>query len=121
MKRMREIAVLEFEEPAAAGNPPATLARHIPMSEQEAYFASTRGSHAAPPSQGPAATWAKIPGAKPGEPPGITLARQTRNAARFVAWVVGIVIALSAIGGIVVAVNATSSNCMSQGGSNPDC
>jgi hypothetical protein len=60
-------------------------------------------------------------------------ARQTRNAAVFIAWVVGIFAALSLIGGLVLGINLIhamnnsngggrgSSNCFSQGGTNTNC
>jgi hypothetical protein len=59
--------------------------------------------------------------------------RQTRAAVTFIAWVVAIVCAISLILGIVAAAQlsklnsqlngsgSTSSNCMSQGGTNPSC
>ena len=77
------------------------------------------------------------------QPPGPTAAdiqmtklveyvRQTRTATMFIAWVIGIGVAISLILGIIVGVqtakvanelngNSISSNCLSQGGSNPDC
>lgn len=71
--------------------------------------------------------------ARPGETPELTYARQTRNAVTFIAWVVAIVCATSLILGLVAAVQlsklssalngsgSTSSNCMSQGGTDPSC
>ena len=61
--------------------------------------------------------------------------RQTRNAAVFIAVVAGVVCALSLIGAIIMGVqlgkvnaqlsnlsgNTASSNCMSQGGTDPSC
>lgn len=58
-------------------------------------------------------------------------ARQTRNATVFLAWLAGIFTVLSLIGGIYAEVqlhtltsppaSASSSSCMSQGGSDPTC
>jgi hypothetical protein len=59
-------------------------------------------------------------------------ARQTRTAAVFVAWVVGIFTVSSLIGGIIMGVSlihavnnsnggGSTSNCASLGGSNPNC
>ena len=60
------------------------------------------------------------------------LQQQTRNAVRFIAWVTGVFVALSLIGGIwglaqlSSAVNtynqpADISNCLSVGGTDPSC
>ena len=67
----------------------------------------------------------------PAESPEMRYLRQTRNAAVFVAVAVGVVLALNLIVGIYVgtqlrklnsAVNGGgSSNCMSQGGTDPTC
>jgi hypothetical protein len=66
----------------------------------------------------------------------LSVLRQTRDATRFIAVCVGVFVALSIIGAIIAGVqlaavksqlqqingNSTStSNCQSQGGSNPDC
>jgi hypothetical protein len=58
-------------------------------------------------------------------------ARQTRSATMFIAWIVGIGVTISLILGIIVGVqtakvanelsNNGTSNCLSQGGTNPDC
>ena len=72
---------------------------------------------------------------RPGSRPAATAedyARQTRNATVFIAWVVGIFAVVSLIAGIVIgvslihAVNNSNggggvSNCISQGGTNPNC
>jgi hypothetical protein len=59
-----------------------------------------------------------------------TYARQTRNAVVTMAWIVGLVFALSVIGAIIVGVelgkvssdvNTYVSNCASQGGTNQSC
>jgi hypothetical protein len=61
--------------------------------------------------------------------------RGTRNAVMFIAVVVGVIAALGLVGAIVVGVqlakvnaqlgnlsgSGTSSNCLSQGGTDPDC
>ena len=59
--------------------------------------------------------------------------KQTRNAVRFIAWVVAIVCVISLILGIIAAVQlsklnsqlngggSVSSNCVSQGGTDPSC
>jgi hypothetical protein len=60
-------------------------------------------------------------------------ARQTRNATVFIAWIVGIGVVATLIMGIIVGVqtakvanelnssNGTSSDCLSQGGTDPSC
>ena len=59
-------------------------------------------------------------------------ARQTRDAVRVIAWIVGFVFVLSVIGAIIVGVQlgkvsselntgTASSNCLSQGGTDPSC
>lgn len=73
---------------------------------------------------------------RPPEPPEATYARQTRNATVFVAVCVGIFTVLTLIGVIILGAQAASiknqlvqinnggsstSNCESQGGTNPDC
>ena len=108
--------------------------------EQEAYFASTRGQHAGP-AQPQGAREAGLQAqrdyraARAAEPPELKFMRETRNAVVFIAWVVGLAAVISLIVGIVVAVQiskvnsqlsnlgggTTSSNCMSQGGSDPSC
>jgi len=54
----------------------------------------------------------------------------TRNAARFIAWLMGIGVAISIVIGIVIAVqishantnlNGDISNCLSVGGTDPSC
>jgi uncharacterized membrane protein SpoIIM required for sporulation len=54
----------------------------------------------------------------------------TRNAVRFIAWVIGIWVVISVIAGIVIAVeishaannvNNDISNCQSLGGTDPSC
>ena len=61
-----------------------------------------------------------------------TLQRQTRNAARFVAWLAGVLVVLSLIGGVYMlaqfskAVNTINSPadvtlCQSLGGTDPSC
>lgn len=69
-----------------------------------------------------------------GETPEQRYARQTRTAVVFIAWVVGVVVVLTLIFGIIAGVqlgkiqnelnnsgSATNSNCLSQGGTNPNC
>jgi hypothetical protein len=62
----------------------------------------------------------------------LTYARQTRSATVFIAWMIGIGVAISLILGIIVGIqtdrvanelsnNGSSSNCQSQGGTNPNC
>jgi t-SNARE complex subunit (syntaxin) len=63
----------------------------------------------------------------------VEYARQTRSATLFIAWIIGIGVAISLILGIIVGVQTakvanelnnggtSSSNCVSQGGTNPDC
>jgi hypothetical protein len=61
-------------------------------------------------------------------------ARQTRSATMFIAWIIGIGVAVALVLGIIVGVqtakvaselnnsgSGTSSNCLSQGGTNPSC
>lgn len=70
------------------------------------------------------------------ETPELRYMRQTRTAVVFIAVVVGIVCVLSLVGAIVMGVqlakvntqlsnlsgnNTSSSNCLSQGGTNPSC
>jgi hypothetical protein len=73
----------------------------------------------------------KAPGQRLDETRAEMYARQTRNAVFAIAWIVGIVAALTLIGAIIEA-NAVnkldnqlngggSSNCLSQGGTNPNC
>jgi hypothetical protein len=77
------------------------------------------------------------PVARPGKPPEpieLRYMRETRNAVVFIAVIVGVICALSLIIGIVAAVQlskvsselggsggTSSSNCLSQGGSDPSC
>jgi hypothetical protein len=69
-----------------------------------------------------------------GEPLELSLARQTRNATVFIAWVVGIFAVMAIIGGIIYGVQlaklnsnltgssgTTSSDCQSQGGTIAGC
>jgi hypothetical protein len=131
---------------AAAGSAPDA---------QDAFFASTRGAHAAPSQPlpggqedypasdregyeiGPKAAQGTAPAtaARPAEPIELKYMRETRNAAVFIAVVVGIVAALSLIATIIVGVQlsklnsdlnnvgggSNSSNCLSQGGTDPNC
>lgn len=68
------------------------------------------------------------------EPLDLRYLRHTRNAATFIAFMAGIVVTLTLIGVIMAAVQlgnvsrelgnlngGASSNCASQGGTNPDC
>ena len=114
---------------------------------QGADAASPRGAHAAPsaavpdsrayPGQGREGYQVE-PGAAPtstvssAETPELKYMRETRNAAVFIAVVVGIVATLSLIATIIVGVQlsklnnsisggGTSSNCLSQGGTDPSC
>jgi hypothetical protein len=58
-------------------------------------------------------------------------ARQTRNATVFMAWLIGVLAALSLIGSIITAVEiahlsnaingGSSSNCFTQGGTDTSC
>jgi hypothetical protein len=62
-------------------------------------------------------------------------ARETRGAVVFIAWCVGIVVIISLVGAIIAGIDlakvnsdlnngggsTTSSNCVSQGGTNPGC
>jgi hypothetical protein len=93
-------------------------------SQQAAYFATTRGEHAA-------ATPARAAAA---ETPELKYLRETRNATVFIAVVVGIVCVMALIGSIVVGVQLShlnanltsgtggvSSSCMSAGGTDPSC
>jgi hypothetical protein len=118
---------------------------------QDAFFASTRGAHAAPSQPVPggqepypasgregyeiAPKAAAGTAARPDETIEQRYARETRNAAVFIAVVVGIVATLSLIATIIVGVQlsklnsdlnnsgggSTSSNCLSQGGTDPSC
>jgi hypothetical protein len=95
-----------------------------PAGGQEPYFAGTGGgAHAAPQTA-----------VKPPETIEQRYLRETRNAAVFIAVVVGIVAMLSLIAVIVVGVQlgkvdkqltnlngSATSNCMSQGGTDPTC
>jgi uncharacterized membrane protein YvbJ len=65
---------------------------------------------------------------RPGETIEQAYLRQTRNAAVFIAWIVGIIFAVILILGIIVAKDlSTASNaspsptCLSQGGYDPSC
>jgi hypothetical protein len=61
----------------------------------------------------------------------LNYARQTRSATVFIAWIIGIGVVISLILGIIVGVqtakvanelsNGGTSNCQSQGGTNPNC
>ena len=64
----------------------------------------------------------------------VEYARQTRSATMFIAWIIGIGVAIALIIGIIVGVQtakvaselnnngtSTSSNCLSQGGTDPSC
>jgi hypothetical protein len=64
----------------------------------------------------------------------VEYARQTHSATVFIAWIIGIGVAISLILGIIVGVQTakvaselntsgggTSSNCLSQGGTDPAC
>lgn len=70
----------------------------------------------------------------PNEPPELRYARQSRNATVFIAWCVGVFIVLTLIGIIISTIQADNinnqlnqmyngdiSNCLSQGGSDPNC
>ncbi len=142
--------------------------------EQEAYFASTRGQHAAPVQAvqaageatfsgnvrgahaAPQSSNGQAAGRSPGPVADMTAgqpsaelmylpeirdytretrdaSKQTGSAVTFIAWVVAIVCVISLILGIVAAVQlsklnsqvngggSTSSNCLSQGGTDPSC
>jgi hypothetical protein len=69
-----------------------------------------------------------------GETPEQRYARQTRTAVVFIAWVVAVVVVLTLIFGIIAGVqlgkiqnelnnggSTTNSDCLSQGGTNPNC
>lgn len=63
----------------------------------------------------------------------VEYARQTGSATVFIAWIIGVGVVISLILGIIVGVQTakvanelnnggtTSSNCLSQGGTNPNC
>ena len=64
----------------------------------------------------------------------VEYARQTRSATVFIAWIIGIGMAISLVLGIIVGVqtakvanelnnggSTSTSNCQSQGGTNPGC
>jgi hypothetical protein len=86
---------------------------------------------AAQPSVVPPQQQPRAPAQRLGETKAEMYARQTRNAVFAIAWIVGIVAALTLIGAIIEAnainkldnqVNGGgSSNCLSQGGTNPNC
>ena len=61
-------------------------------------------------------------------------ARQTRNATVFIAWIIGVGVAIALVFGIILGIQTakvanelntngggTSSNCLSQGGTDPTC
>jgi len=71
---------------------------------------------------------------RPAEPPELKYMRETRNAVNFIAIIVGIVATLALIGTIIAGVQLArlnhdlnsiggggTSNCLSQGGTNPSC
>jgi len=99
---------------------------------QPGHVAAPRGSHAAPPDAPGAAIAVTQP--RPLEPPELRYLREIRHAVVFIAVVVGLMCALSLIIGIVAAVqlskvsselrgngSSSSSNCLSQGGTDPSC
>jgi hypothetical protein len=89
---------------------------------QERYFAASRGeiqkpSEAATPPSGSTGQGSHTRPAARQEDLALTYARQTRNAAVFIAWVVGIVMMLSLIGVIVTAVELSHlTNAINNGG-----
>ena len=94
---------------------------------QEAFFASTRNE--GPP---PALSAAAAAGARPGETIELAYLRQIRNAVTVIAWIAGLFAVAGLIIGIAAAVQVShlnseltggggSSNCLSQGGTDPSC
>lgn len=89
---------------------------------QERHFAATRGdAPPGPPSTAPAPQRTVVAGRAQPEDLALRYARETRNAAVFIAWAVGIVMVLSLISVIVTAVelshvvnavNGGSGNCV---------
>ncbi|MGH3218964.1 MAG: hypothetical protein ACRDPY_09700 [Streptosporangiaceae bacterium] len=82
---------------------------------------------APPPPKPPESTAADLQMAKL-----VEYARQTRSATVFIAWIIGIGVAIALVLGIIVGVQTAkvanelnggggTSNCLSQGGTNPNC
>jgi hypothetical protein len=75
----------------------------------------------------------RIPPARPAETDEHKFARQTRTATAWIAWMIGIIFALSIIGGIIAAVQLNKAandfgssynditNCQSLGGTDTSC
>jgi hypothetical protein len=98
---------------------------------QAAQSPAQQPAQAAQPSTAPPQQERSAPGQFPGETKAEMYARQTRNAVVTIAWIVGILAALTLIGAIIQAhaINnlnnqlngGGSSNCLSQGGSDINC
>ena len=98
-------------------------------------YSSLRSPAAIPPAPpaGAAGSAGRHGTPSPKEPPELRYARQTRNAAVFIAVLAGIAAATTLIGVIIMGVelhslsntvngsSTSGSNCTSQGGTNPNC
>jgi hypothetical protein len=94
---------------------------------------SSQRSPAAIPPAGATGSAGRHGTPSPKEPPELRYARQTRNAAVFIAVLAGIAAATTLIGVIIMGVelhslsnivigpSTSGSNCLSQGGTNPNC